>query len=88
MQEKHWTVEIFIDEHEDRTRATARLKHPDKTGLVGIGTARLNPVDVNVPEIGDELAVSRALGELSHLLLDAAADDIEGVIRRPVHLER
>lgn len=55
VHEKHWTIDIFIDEHEDRTRAKARLHNPDETGLVGIGTARLNPSDVNVPEIGDEL---------------------------------
>ncbi|MFD8496064.1 DUF1876 domain-containing protein [Amycolatopsis sp. NPDC059657] len=88
MHEKRWTVDIFIDEHENRTRAKARLHNQDETGLVGIGTARLNPADVNVPEIGDELAVARALNELAHRLLDAAADDLEGVTRQPVHLER
>lgn len=88
MQEKHWNVEIFIDEHEAQTRATARLHNQDETGLVGVGTARLNPADVNVPEIGDELAVSRALSELAHQLLDTAAGDIEGVTRKPTHLAR
>lgn len=86
MQEKHWTVEIFIDEHEARTRATARLVNRDETGLTGVGMARLNPADANVPEIGDELAASRALSDLAHRLLDAAAADIEGVTEKPVHL--
>lgn len=88
MQEKHWRVDIFIDEHENRTRAKARLHNPDETGLVGIGTARLNPADTNVPEIGDELAVSRALADLAHRLLDAAAGDIEGITHEPVRLKR
>ncbi|MFI9450766.1 DUF1876 domain-containing protein [Amycolatopsis sp. NPDC052450] len=88
MQEKRWTVEIFIDEHEARTRATTRLVNRDGTGLTGVGIARLNPVDANVPEIGDELAASRALSELAHRLLDAAAADIEGVTEKPVHLGR
>lgn len=88
MQEKQWNVDIVIDEHENRTRAHARLHNPDQTGLVGVGTARLNPSDVNVPEIGDELAVSRALNELAHRLLDAAAADIEQITHQKAHLHR
>jgi hypothetical protein len=85
---KRWSVEIYIDEHDGTTRAEARLKTADETHLVGVGTARLNPHDVNVPEIGDELAAARALSELAHRVLEAAADDIEGTTRRPVHLDR
>ncbi|RDI34323.1 DUF1876 domain-containing protein [Lentzea flaviverrucosa] len=76
---KQWSVEIHIDEHESRTRAEARLHTADKTHLVGVGLARLNPADRDVPEIGDELATSRALSDLAHQLLNAAANDIEGV---------
>jgi Domain of unknown function (DUF1876) len=85
---KHWSVQIFIDEHGGTTRAEARLETADKTHLVGIGTARLNPHDLNVPEIGDELATARALSELAHRLLDATVEDIEGVTHGPVHLDR
>ena len=83
---KKWSVEVLIDEHESQTRAEARLHTQDPTHLVGIGTARLNPADRDVPEIGDELAVSRALADLAHQLLDAAANDIEGVTRTPARL--
>ena len=83
---KKWSVALLIDEHEGRTRAEARLHTQDPTHLVGIGTARLNPADRDVPEIGDELAVSRALADLAHQLLDAAANDIEGVTRTPARL--
>ncbi|BCB89560.1 DUF1876 domain-containing protein [Phytohabitans suffuscus] len=78
---KQWTVEVFVDEHEDerRTRAEARLHTPNWRGLVGVGEARRNPADPEVPEIGDELAVSRALSDLAHRLLDAAAGDIEQI---------
>jgi hypothetical protein len=38
-----------------------------------------------VPKIGDELAVARALSELSHLLLDVAARDIEQSSGEPAH---
>jgi hypothetical protein len=82
---KIWTVEIIIDEHENRTRAEARLV-TDGTEYAGRGTARLNPSDRNVPLIGDELAAARALSELSHRLLHAAADDIESVTAEPAHL--
>ncbi|MFC5993759.1 DUF1876 domain-containing protein [Pseudonocardia hispaniensis] len=83
---KRWTVTIDIDEHENRTRAVARLFARDSDKLVGVGLARLNPTDRNVPEIGDEIAVARALSELSHHLLDVAAGDIEQITSEPAHL--
>lgn len=86
MQEKQWSVDVVIDEYENRTRALARLHKPDEVDVVGVGTARLNPSDVNVPEIGDELAAARALTGLAHKLLDAAADDIEHVTHQKAHL--
>ncbi|MBC6445848.1 DUF1876 domain-containing protein [Actinokineospora xionganensis] len=85
---KQWRVDIFIDEHEERTRAKARLTTRDNTALVGIGLARLAPSDTNVPEIGDELATARALSDLAHKLLEATVTDIEAVTHRPAHLTR
>lgn len=84
---KRWNVEISIDEHENRTRAEARLVRPDGSHLRATGTARLNPHDANVPEIGDELAAARALSELAHRLLHTAADDIESVTAQPAYLD-
>jgi hypothetical protein len=74
-----WSVEIFIGERDGQTHARARLHTADRTSLEATGTARLNPRDQDVPEIGEELAASRALSALAHLLLDTAASDIEGV---------
>jgi hypothetical protein len=85
---KRWTVDIYIDEHEGRTRAEARLHTGDATTLGGVGTARRNPADPEVPEIGDELAAARALSELAHNLLHAAASDIEAVTHQPAGLRR
>jgi hypothetical protein len=82
---KTWTVSVEIDEHEDRTRAVARLSTDGGQSLAGTGLARLNPADRDVPKIGDELAVARALSELSHLLLDVAARDIEQSSGVPAH---
>jgi hypothetical protein len=78
-----WTVDIYIDEHDDqrRTHAQARLHTGADTHLTGEGTAMRNPGDREVPEIGDELAAARALADLSHRLLEAAASDIEQMTR-------
>ena len=83
---KSWSVQIDIGEHEGTTRAVAHLRTGDQTSLTGTGTARLNPTDPDVPEIGDELAAARALSQLAHALLEAAADDISGVLHKPVDL--
>jgi hypothetical protein len=84
---KHWTVEIDIGEdlEERATRAEARLQ-TDNTNVHGRGTARRNPDDLNVPQIGDELAVARALSDLAHSLLHRAAEDIERVTNERVTL--
>jgi hypothetical protein len=74
---EQWTVTIDIDEHEGRTRAVARLRTRDTERLVGVGLARLDPADRDVPEIGDEIAVARALSDLSQRLLHTAAEDVE-----------
>jgi hypothetical protein len=82
---KTWTVQVDIDEHEGRTRAVARLRAAGGQTMAGTGLARLNPADRDVPKIGDELAVARALSELSHHLLDVAARDIEQSSGVPAH---
>jgi Domain of unknown function (DUF1876) len=79
---KTWTVEVSIDEHEGLTRAKARLRWREKEE-VGVGLARLNPADRDVAEIGDELAVARALADLGKRLLTTSADDIEAVTHQP-----
>lgn len=86
MHTKKWTVDIVIDEHENRTRARARLLNPDEIRVTGVGLARLNPEDRNIPKIGDELAAARALSDLAHRLLNLTADDIEAVTHQPAHL--
>lgn len=76
MIEKRWNIDITIDEQDGNTRAIARLHTPESDRLVGTGLARLNPTDHDVPEIGDELAVARALADLSDSLLRDATLDI------------
>ena len=80
---KHWTVDVSIDEHEGHTRAKTRLCWRDQES-VGVGLARRNRADRDVTDIGDELAVARALSDLARRLLSVAAHDIEAVTDEPV----
>ncbi len=80
---KDWTVKITIDEHEGRTRAKAHLRWRDQDS-VGVGLSRLDPTDRDVAEIGDELAVARALSDLARRLMAITAQDIEAVTNQPV----
>lgn len=83
MKEKVWTISVDLQETDDDTQATVHLKVGDKT-YGGWGRARRNPEDPNVPRIGDELAVSRALSDLSHHLIDDVAAEIERFEGNPV----
>jgi Domain of unknown function (DUF1876) len=82
---KVWTVTISFREDEDSCRADAVLGGAG-FDLEGWGRSRRNPVDPDVPMIGEEVAASRALSDLAHHLLDRAAGTIEGWEGRPVHL--
>jgi hypothetical protein len=81
-----WTVTLHIDEHDGHTRAVARLHTRDTDETVGVGLARLSPADLDVPEIGAEIAVARALSDLSQRLLRTAAEDVEQVSGESAHL--
>jgi hypothetical protein len=79
------TIEILLDEDERHTEAEAILPHAGKT-FIGYGRARRNPSDPDVPKIGEEIAMARALFDLAHQLMGAAADAIEDFEGAPVHL--
>ena len=83
--ERVWTVEIVFTEDSDRTRADARLRTGTRD-YHAWGRARRNPSDPDVPAVGEELAAARALSDLVHQLVDAAAHGIEGFEGRPVQL--
>ncbi|MFR0354716.1 DUF1876 domain-containing protein [Streptomyces sediminimaris] len=76
MEAKQWTVQIYLTENDDETHARAVLTTRDTSTVTGKGVSRRNPIDRPIPEIGDELAVSRALEDLAVRLHDVAADDI------------
>ena len=85
--EPSWQVSVSFTEDEDRTRADAILEFGDAR-FHGWGRAKRTSGDPNVPVIGEELAASRALADLSNQLIDAASSRIEEFEHRPVHIPR
>ncbi len=83
MPDQNWRVEIVFTEDEDRTRADAVLELASHR-FHGFGQAKRAPQDPNVPVIGQDLAAARSLSDLSHKLLEAAADRIESFEGHPV----
>jgi hypothetical protein len=71
-----WTVEIILTEEGESTRADAILEGGPIRHR-GWGQAKRNPEDPDVPRIGAEIAVARALEDLVHKLLEKAEDDID-----------
>jgi len=80
-----WTVTIVFSEDEDKTRADAVLDGMT-VPMTGWGRARRNPVDPDLPAVGEEIAAARALSDLAHHLLDQAGHVIEGWEGREVRL--
>lgn len=77
---KRWNVDILVTEEVEGERAytwaEVGLVSPDLPELRGRGMARKHPEDMDVPEIGEELAVSRALSDLARQLRQTAWQDI------------
>lgn len=85
MPDQSWSVGILFTEDGDRTRADAILELANQR-FHGYGQAKRAPEDPSVPVIGQDLAAARALSDLSHQLLHAAADRIEAFEGHPVQL--
>jgi hypothetical protein len=78
-------IEISMTEDADHCEAVARVRLRERE-FSGWGRARRNPSDPEMPVVGEELAVARALSEVSHQLVVAAADSLESALGRPVAL--
>jgi len=83
MPEQIWRVAVTFTEEDNRTRADAILELASQR-FHGFGLAKRAAGDPSVPVIGEELAAARALSDLSHQLLQAAADRIEEFEGHPV----
>ncbi len=69
--EKDVTLTIHIAEDMDDTMAHAQL-FLRGDHFESVGRARRNPVDPPMPVIGEELAIARALQELTGQVMEAA----------------
>jgi len=83
MADQMWRVDITFTEEGDRTRADALLELASQR-FHGFGLAKRAPEDPSVPVIGQDLAAARALSDVSHQLLHAAAERIEAHEGHPV----
>jgi Domain of unknown function (DUF1876)/Domain of unknown function (DUF1918) len=83
---KNWRVDLYLFEQDAATTAHAVLHTGAATELDSRGETHRNPRDMEVPEIGDEVAAARALRRLADRLLGAASADIEAVEGHEVHL--
>jgi hypothetical protein len=85
-QRKIFTIEIEVEETREQTDARATLEI-GMDRLVGKGHAQRNPADPDVPKVGEELAVARALIELAKTLNDKVDVDIESFEGHDVHVK-
>lgn len=83
---KMWRVQVSVVETEGRTTAEAILVADSPERLRAVGRARRDPRDDDIPLIGDEIAVGRALRRLADRLLDEAEADIENSTGAPAHV--
>ena len=83
MADQTWRVNIAFTEEGDRTRADAILELAGHR-FHGFGLAKRAPADPRIPVVGQDLAAARALSDLSHQLLHAAAERIEEFEGHPV----
>jgi len=82
-----WRMEINFTEGDRATRADVVL---DVAGRHhhGWGRSTRDPLDTDVPLIGEEVAAARALIRLAHQLLGAAESEIEDIEHHPVRIHR
>jgi len=74
-----WRVDIDLFETGDDTAAHAVLVAEAPRHLDARGEAHRRKAEAPVPEIGDEVAVARALRRLSDRLLEAASADLSAI---------
>ncbi|MFC7879161.1 dsRBD fold-containing protein [Isoptericola sp. NPDC057391] len=82
-----WDVRVSLVESAGSTTAEAMLTPgPDVGSLRGVGHARKDPGDLQVPVIGDEVAAARALRRLADALLEQAEQDISAQTGHRAHV--
>ncbi|EWT00768.1 hypothetical protein N865_13575 [Intrasporangium oryzae NRRL B-24470] len=83
---REWNIRVTIFESGDDTSATVVLLADAPEHLSARGTSHRSAEDNAVPEIGDEVAVARALRHLADQLLHVAEQDIEDLTGEDAHV--
>jgi hypothetical protein len=83
---REWNVRISIFEAGEDTSATVVLLSDSPEHLSARGTARRSSHDPGVPEIGDEVAVARALRHLADKLMEIAETDVSEMTGEEAHI--
>jgi hypothetical protein len=83
---REWQIRVSIFEAGDETSANVVLVADAPEHLSARGEARRSKDDTSVPEIGDEVAVARALRHLADKLMEAAETDIEMLTGEEAHV--
>jgi hypothetical protein len=84
---RDWQVRVSIFESGDDISAKVVLLSDAPTHLTARGQSHRSPRDTPVPEIGDEVAVARALRHLADQLLEIATQDIDAVTGEDAHIQ-
>lgn len=83
---REWQVRVSIFESGDDTSANVVLVADAPEHLSARGQSHRASDDTPVPEIGDEVAVARALRRLADKLMEAAETDIEMLTGEEAHV--
>ena len=83
---REWNVRVSIFESGDETSANVVLLADAPEPLSARGTAHRSSHDVGVPEIGDEVAVARALRHLADKLMETAETDVSVMTGEEAHI--
>jgi hypothetical protein len=78
-----WHVEVQLFESERETTAHAVLRSGETTPLRSDGHSHRPEGEPDLPEVGDEIAVGRALHQLGDLLLHNASSDLAAAHGHP-----
>lgn len=82
-------LEISAEIEEDETHTDAHVSTElGGRHFGGWGRARRNPADQDVPLIGEELALARAMADMAAKMLEGAEADISDLEGHDVHLSR
>jgi len=84
----NWTIDVSLQHGPYRVRAEALLRHPDGAEFVGVGLAHVGLQESAISQVGDYLAVARALSDLTEELLETVASDVEAEVSRAMELPK